>query len=317
MLELKFFMGEIFDPSSLDKKKKYVVIAVRGFAKGVMYSWQNIQIEGLEKLDNLRGRPYVLLAKHQSKADIALEAILLEKVGVDAYYIMKASLTKNPVSKWILEHCGGIPIVRMKDLTDQEEKIAVERKGRLNRLEQIVEDPETVKSIVRLSAKDTPENKAKIETYHGDLEEAVGDYIGEVDQIINSLVTLRAEEKGLVQAGKEVRQKVNSVMLYLLLRDEVVVFHPEGTRCYKESSEVGLPHLKGLVDVDKAYLAQKGDPLTFVPLDISYQDINGFRAKIALRVGNPFQIEDHKTGKEEIAAHLAENIELLTYSRKD
>jgi 1-acyl-sn-glycerol-3-phosphate acyltransferase len=72
-------------------------------------------VEGVPPVD-IRSRPYVVVANHESNAD----PFLISYLPLDMRFIAKESLFKPPVTGWILKMGGDIPLRRgQKDSVEQ------------------------------------------------------------------------------------------------------------------------------------------------------------------------------------------------------
>ena len=108
----------------------------------------------------------------------------------------------------------------------------------------------------------------------------------------------RHSKRDILQEAKERRDYVDNTILNLLLMDEIVVVHSEGTRSYKEPFSINVPNIKKLLDIQK----KLGKDLTFVPLNIKYEDKSKYRSSIELIVGNPINVPDN--GLDKLVEHL-------------
>ena len=112
----------------------------------------------------------------------------------------------------------------------------------------------------------------------------------------------RHSKRDILQEAKERRDYVDNIILNLLLMDEIVVVHSEGTRSYKEPFSINVPNIKKLLDMQK----KLGKDITFVPLNIKYEDKSKYRSSIELIVGNPINVPDN--GLDKLVGHLKEEI---------
>ena len=93
------------------KRKDLLVNITRDMLSLGLHGFYNISYKNIDEISSLNERGFVLLPKHQHLIDIILEGIVLKKgLRRNGNYIMKESLPK------ILEHYGGVPIVRGKDI---------------------------------------------------------------------------------------------------------------------------------------------------------------------------------------------------------
>jgi len=95
--------------------KPYAFHPVYFIANAYLGLYHKIHYEDKGILQDFKDQGFFLISKHQKRKDIPLESfILYKKAGRKGNYIMKDSI--HPLSKPILKRCGGIPIVRWKDL---------------------------------------------------------------------------------------------------------------------------------------------------------------------------------------------------------
>ncbi len=117
----------------------------------------------------------------------------------------------------------------------------------------------------------------------------------------------KEERRTRIKEAKKLRDYINKVMLELLLKDEIVVFHFEGGTAYKKETKLKPAILKRLVRIRNDYLLAKGEELYFVPIDFEYEDVHKRHSKITVTVGNPFTASN----LEELTENLVNNIKLI------
>ena len=117
----------------------------------------------------------------------------------------------------------------------------------------------------------------------------------------------RGERKKALREAQQQKKYVDNVIKYLLQNGEIVVYHPEGTRTARgtENLQVVQHNLRKLLRLQK----EMGKQITFVPLDIRYQNLRRYRSRIRVIVGNPFQVPDD--GLEEFVERMHESIPTL------
>lgn len=99
------------------------------------------------------------------------------------------------------------------------------------------------------------------------------------------------------------KKEVYNIIGDLIFQDEIVVFHPQGTRGYKEPFEPDKSKLKELLRKQK----ELGQQIPFVPLTISYENRWKPRSHIIIDVGNPILVPDR--GIDQLANRLLEEIQ--------
>ena len=112
----------------------------------------------------------------------------------------------------------------------------------------------------------------------------------------------KQRKEGLMRAQKG-KDYIYSVVQSLLQQEEIVVIHPEGERNYKKVSKPKKSILKKLIAMQHKMM----EPITFVPLDINYQNKFAPFSNITLKVGKPLQTDDIST----LEKHLINEIELF------
>lgn len=92
------------------RKNDFIANTVLAGCILITSTYYQTSYRNIDRLKNLK-RGFVLLPNHQSTVDIALEGVLLQRaLGKKAYYVMKDELSD------FFEYCGGIKIIRRKDL---------------------------------------------------------------------------------------------------------------------------------------------------------------------------------------------------------
>ena len=109
----------------------------------------------------------------------------------------------------------------------------------------------------------------------------------------------------ILMIAKDKREELENRMVELLDKNEIVVSHIEGKRFYQQKTKINPSNLQRFLDIQKKLQKQ----ITFIPLDIKYEDIRAVGSKVLLKVGSPIKVKDD--GLEELVGHMANEIELL------
>ncbi len=112
----------------------------------------------------------------------------------------------------------------------------------------------------------------------------------------------RDVKKQILSNAKERREYVYKMVENSLLKEEIVVIHTEGKRAYKTPFEINIPNLRRLLNVQE----NMGKMITFVPLNIKYEDKSKYGSSIELIVGNRIRVEDN--GLDKLVDHLREEL---------
>tara|TARA_Y100000310_G_scaffold61961_1_gene57206 strand:- start:8954 stop:9619 length:666 start_codon:yes stop_codon:yes gene_type:complete len=126
--------------------------------------------------------------------------------------------------------------------------------------------------------------------------------LGGISIIRDKEMMILAGKYGRRKAIKAAREREDDIYGYdipnLLARDEIIITHIEGTRRNEKEVEIGRANVKNIMKSQKAY----GEQITFVPLDIKYEEKN-----ITLKIGNPIKVPDG--GIDELLEHLRNEVE--------
>ncbi|VVB77954.1 Uncharacterised protein [uncultured archaeon] len=114
----------------------------------------------------------------------------------------------------------------------------------------------------------------------------------------------REEKKMELAKAKERRDYVLDVFYQLLAKEEIIVLHSQGNRAYKKPYEPNSSNLKKFLTVQE----RLNNPIQFVPLAISYENIKQPFSKVVVNVGDPIRVPND--GIEMLSAHLMNEIHL-------
>jgi len=191
--------------------------------------------------------PALVLAKHQNTWDAPLENHFNRKAGRRySNYVMKNSLPA------IFKYGGGIPIKRDSDLCDELRILTGEKKAEIESLEK-KHDPKGIR------------------------------YEMELGQIRERYEKLKAQaRKDLNDFNDRSFESIG----FLLLSDELVIVHPEGSR-----KPNGRRPSEKIVDYIKRVAKDSEIPIPVIPMGLEYGPKRSLRQKVTVRAGEELPID--------------------------
>lgn len=129
------------------------------------------------------------------------------------------------------------------------------------------------------------------------------EHLGGISITRGKEVLKNGDREAAIKAARAREDKVyNEIVPSLLSRGEIMVVHPEATRSYKKPFKANYAILRKLMASQKELKKQ----ITFVPLNIVYEDRSMPFSKIMLTVGPKTKVPDD--GIEELVEHLKATI---------
>ena len=115
----------------------------------------------------------------------------------------------------------------------------------------------------------------------------------------------REQKKAMILMAKKTRDYVTGIMGYILSKRDIITLYPETTRYYKRLGPINRAPLKRLLEVQKTL----DEPITFLPIDVEYEDHKRFRSKVLVDIRRPIQV--NSDGLDQLVEHLRNEIKLM------